>query len=288
MVEMSGITTLYAAVGAGAALGVRHSFEPDHLAAVVNIVGEDDRSRSALVGALWGAGHSVPVAVSGAALLALGVRVPDSVAGWFELLAGAILVYLGARTLLDVTSFKRHEHGNEGDEHSHLSLGPVSLGGTHSHYEGESFLVGVVHGLAGSGLVVVLVTPTVPTKTAAVGFLVSFAVASVVAMGLLSHLWGTVLGFEKHAPKVRAVAGVVSVVVGVGMALAFFGVADTGGHDHSIEDGGVGGTEDGHEHGSGTHDHGDEADGGGHTHGYGATALSPTDGIETATAGVAA
>jgi len=219
---MLGITTL-SAVGAGAVLGVRHSFEPDHLAAVVNLVDEEEENRSAAVGALWGAGHSLPVALSGAALLALGVRVPDSVAGWFELVAGAVLVYLGLRTVLDVFSVERHEH--DGGEHTHLSLGPVALGGTHSHYEKESFLVGIVHGLAGSGLVVVLVTPTVPTTSAAVGFLAAFAVASVVAMGVLSYLWGAVLGFEKHAPKVRAAAGVASVAVGVGMALAFFGVA---------------------------------------------------------------
>jgi hypothetical protein len=273
---MSDITALHAAVGAGTALGVRHSFEPDHLAAVVNIVDEDDRGRSAYVGALWGAGHSVPVALSGAALLALGVRVPESVAGWFELLAGAVLVYLGARTLLDVVSFERHDH--DGGEHAHLSLGPVAVGGTHSHYEGESFLVGIVHGLAGSGLVVVLVTPTVPTTAAAVGFLVSFALASVVAMGTLSYVWGALLGFEEYAPKARAVAGVVSVVVGVGMALAFFGVADTGVHSHDVgTDHGVAG--DGH-----THDHGDgTGHSDGHTHGgVSATPSPPTDGVTTA------
>jgi hypothetical protein len=83
--------------------------------------------------------------------------------------------------------------------------------------------VGIVHGLAGSGLVVVLVTPTVPTTTAAVGFLAAFALASVGAMGALSFVWGKTLGLEEYAPKIRAVAGVVSIAVGVGMALAFFG-----------------------------------------------------------------
>lgn len=249
---MSGITTLYAAVGAGAALGVRHSFEPDHLAAVINIVDKDRRKKSAMVGGLWGAGHSIPIALSGAALLALGVRVPDSVAGWFELIAGGLLIFLGVRTLIDVVSLERHDHGDGGDEHTHLSFGPVSLG-THSHYEGESFLVGIVHGLAGSGLVVVLVTPTVPTTTAAVGFLAAFAVASIATMGSLSLVWGSLLGFEEHASKVRAVAGVVSIVVGVGMALAFFGVADLGGHDHPVGD--TGENVDSHSHGDGDHSH---------------------------------
>ena len=220
---MSEITSMYAAVTAGAALGIRHSFEPDHLAAVVNIVDKDDE-RSALVGAFWGAGHTVPIILSGVALLVLGVRVPESVAGWFELVAGAILVYLGARTLANVVAVERHEHDGGEHKHTHVSLGPVSLGGTHTHYEGESFLVGIVHGLAGSGLVVVLVTPTVPTAAAAVGFLAAFALASVGAMGALSFLWGKTLGLEEYAPKLRAVAGVVSIVVGVGMALAFFGL----------------------------------------------------------------
>jgi len=206
----------------GGAVGFRHAFEPDHIAAVVNIVDKEGRDRSASVGAVWAAGHSLPIALSGLTLFFLGVRVPDPVAGWFELLAGTVLVYLGARTLVNVLNVERHEH--DGDEHTHLSLGPISVGGTHSHYEGESFLVGVVHGLAGSGLVVVVLTPTVPTATAAVVFIGAFAVASVVAMGGLSYVWGSALGYEEHAPKIRAVAGAVSVFVGVSMALAFFGL----------------------------------------------------------------
>jgi hypothetical protein len=220
---MSEITSLYPAVAAGAAIGLRHSFEPDHVAAVVNMVNEQEDRKPATVGALWGAGHSVPIALSAAALLLLGVRVPDSIAGVFELLAGAVLVYLGARTLVEVVEVERHDH--DGGEHTHVSLGPVALGGTHSHYEGESFLVGVVHGFAGSGLVVVLVTPTVPTTSSAVGFLAAFAASSVVAMGALSFAWGATLGIGRHTQKIRAVAGVTSIVVGLGMALAFFGVA---------------------------------------------------------------
>jgi hypothetical protein len=218
---MSELTPLYPAVAAGAAVGLRHSFEPDHVAAVVNVVNEDKERKPTTVGALWGAGHSVPIALSGAALLLLGVRVPESVTGLFELLAGAILVYLGARTLAEVVEVERHDH--DGDEHTHISLGPVALGGTHSHYEGESFLVGIVHGFAGSGLVVVLVTPTVPTTASAVAFLVAFAASSVVAMGALSFAWGATLGVGRHTPKIRAVAGVASVAVGIGMAVAFFG-----------------------------------------------------------------
>jgi len=268
---MSEISTLYAAVLAGGAIGLRHAFEPDHLAAVINIIDEGARSKSGRVGALWGAGHTVPIALTGTALFALGVRVPESFSGWFELLAGVILVYLGARTLLNVTGIHRHEHkegkGSEddhdhshGEEHTHLSVGPVSVGGTHSHYENESFLVGIVHGLAGSGIVVVLVAPTAPTTTAAVGFIGAFAVASVAAMGALSFVWGAALGFNEYAPKIRAVAGVVSIVVGVTMGLGFFGIADIGAHDHGAYDGE--GTEDieGHDdekdHGTGgKHDH---------------------------------
>lgn len=223
---MSELIPMYPAVAAGAAIGLRHSFEPDHVAAVVNVVNKDKDRNPATVGALWGAGHSIPIALSGAALLFLGVRVPDSIAGTFELLAGAVLVYLGARTLIEVIEVKRHDH--DGDEHTHVSLGPVALGGTHSHYEGESFLVGIVHGFAGSGLVVVLVTPTVPTTASAAIFLVAFAASSVLAMGALSFAWGATLGIGRHTPKIRAVAGAVSIAVGLGMALAFFGVAGTG------------------------------------------------------------
>ncbi|MDY6779407.1 MAG: hypothetical protein SV760_02430, partial [Halobacteria archaeon] len=227
---MSELSTLYAATVTGASIGLSHAFEPDHLAAVTNIVDEDGSEESALVGVLWGVGHSLPIVLGGFVLLVLGVRLPDWVGSWFELIAGAVLVYFGVRTLVSVMALRKHDHGD--GEHAHIHLGPVSLGGTHSHYEGESFVVGIVHGLAGSGLLVLLVTPTVPTTGAAVGFVVAFGAVSSAVMGAIALAWGTVLGFDRHALRLRAAAGAISIVVGVGMGLAFVGVVDYGAHDH--------------------------------------------------------
>lgn len=201
------------ALAAGAMLGVRHALEADHLAAVTTLV-EDD-SKSGLVGAWWGVGHSVPIVVLGLVFVALGVRVPEAVTTLFEVAVGVVLVVLGARTLWTVlrgVDATRHDHG--GGSHAHLSFGDASLGLTHQHLDGDSFLVGVLHGFAGSGALVVALVSTAPTVETALSFLAAFSLLSVVTMAAVSALWGRTLG-TGLATHLRGLAGLLGVCVGV-------------------------------------------------------------------------
>jgi hypothetical protein len=203
------------AVAAGAVLGVRHALEADHLAAVVTLV--DGDGRAGYVGAWWGIGHSIPIAAVGLLFLAFGVRLPAAVTKFFEVVVGVILLALGARMLLSAVrdvEVESHDHG--GGLHTHLRLDSVSLGLTHSHQEGESFLVGVVHGLAGSGALVIALVSTAPTMATALWFLAGFSLLSIATMATVSFLWGQTVG-TRFTAYLKGLAGVVG--IGVGLVL---------------------------------------------------------------------
>ncbi|MBK8012943.1 MAG: hypothetical protein IPK13_16505 [Deltaproteobacteria bacterium] len=113
----------------GLALGVRHSLEPDHLAAVGTFVSRTTHPRrAAVVGALWGAGHSVSLLVLGALVLVLRGHIPDWLDGVLESLVGVMLIALGARAIIKARGREAADEGTStswsllrrhGDRHSH-------------------------------------------------------------------------------------------------------------------------------------------------------------------------
>jgi hypothetical protein len=203
--------SLVAAAVAGGALGARHALETDHLAAIVTLV-DGDASRPGLVGASWGVGHTLPIAALGLTFLLLGVRLPSSVTALFEGVVGLVLVYLGVRMLAGVLGYREHDHGTH-PLHGHLQVGDLSLGGGHVHLPGDSFLVGALHGVAGSGALVVALVAAAPDLPTGVAFLAAFGVGSVLTMAAASAVWGRTLGAGARR-TLRALAGVVGVAVG--------------------------------------------------------------------------
>lgn len=203
-----------AALLTGAVVGLRHSLEADHLAAISALVDDRKTDRPGAVGASWGLGHSLPIIAVGLVFVFLGASLPEAVTVAFEVLAGLVLVYLGLRMVLEVAgllSVERHAHG--GHEHTHVSLGSVAIGSFHTHVDGESLLVGVVHGLAGSGVIVVALAASASTVPASFSLLLSFSVITVVTMSLLSSLWGSVLTTRLQS-TLKVVAGSASFVIG--------------------------------------------------------------------------
>jgi len=215
--------SLVAAVVAGGALGARHALETDHLAAIVTLVeGEDGASRPGLVGASWGVGHTLPIAALGLTFLLLGVRLPESVTALFEGVVGVVLVVLGARMLAGVLGWHDHTHGAR-RLHRHFRIGRLSLGTRHVHLDGDSLLVGALHGVAGSGALVVALVSAAPNLPTATSFLGAFAVGSVLTMAAVSAVWGRTV--DRHRRTLRAVAGVVGIGVGLVLLTETVGVA---------------------------------------------------------------
>lgn len=139
----------------------------------------------------------------------------------------AILVGLGLRVLAGREALGlallRHAHGREDDPdgHRHLALGGGRVGLFHSHGDEESMAVGIVHGLAGSGGVVVALAAASGTAAGGAAFLVGFSLASVLAMGAAAWAWGRAVG---HSRLFRTLAGLGSVAVGLLLFVETVGV----------------------------------------------------------------
>jgi len=206
--------SLTAAVVAGGAIGVTHALEADHLAAMATLV---DEKRSSLVGASWGVGHTAPILVVGLLFVALGVHLPDSVTAAFEVLVGLALVVYGVRLAVDAAGYLRREtHSHGGHSHDHLRVGGFSVGFVHSHLDGESVFVGVLHGLAGSGGLVVGMATTAPTVDSALAFLLAFGVLTTLTMTAVATVWGKTLG-TGLTRVLKGVGGVVGATIGLAL-----------------------------------------------------------------------
>ncbi|MBI5493560.1 MAG: urease accessory protein [Deltaproteobacteria bacterium] len=206
----------------GLALGVRHALEPDHLAAVSTLVADQRGSRAGLVlGALWGAGHTSGLLLLGGVLAVLQRGLPPGVGALLEACVGVMLCALGARALWGslrhdgVGTVVEHRHGPHRHAHpapgEHVHLGQWTL-------LRRPLLVGVVHGLAGSGALVALAIAGARSAGERLGFIAMFGLGSVAGMTVLSALAGAGLQRYTSSPRVSrwvaGVAGAVSLVLG--------------------------------------------------------------------------
>jgi ABC-type nickel/cobalt efflux system permease component RcnA len=197
------------AVLLGFLLGMQHATDPDHLVAVATIVtGECRLRRGALIGLLWGAGHTVTFMLAGTAIIALDLTVPRQVVAGLELLVAVMLVVLGLTRLREIWRelepadpaylIADHAHGHEEVLHSHahphggrpaerLHLHPsrpllAALTGRHGRWAVRSALVGAVHGLAGSAAVALLVLATIRSPWGAFLYLGVFGLGTIAGM----------------------------------------------------------------------------------------------------------
>lgn len=194
----------------GVVLGMRHALEPDHLTAVSALVTEERGARrGALLGVAWGAGHTLALLAVGVALALLEAEMPARLAVAFELGVSAMLVALGARNLARAWRLgregpvRRHAHGGRAHAHAgglpHVHLGSVALAR-------RPLLIGVVHGLAGSGSLTALVLAGLPSTGARLLYIGLFGLGSAAGMALLSGLAGWPLARLAREP--RAARGV--------------------------------------------------------------------------------
>jgi hypothetical protein len=207
----------------GLLLGMRHALEPDHLAAVSTLVTEEDDPRSGLwLGAFWGLGHTLALLGVGLLLALFRTTLSDRLSIVFELLVSAMLLLLGARALMrgrtEMTDGAPSPHEHRGWLHVHRGgVAHVHLG--RRAYAVRPLVVGIVHGLAGSGALTALVLAGFDTHLERVAYTVVFGGGSVLGMGLLSGLAGWPLARLVRTPRARgwtsAATGLLSVVMGV-------------------------------------------------------------------------
>ncbi|PYS44595.1 MAG: urease accessory protein UreH [Acidobacteria bacterium] len=189
--------TLVGLLGLGLILGLRHALDPDHIAAVSTIVSES-RSvrRSSLIGTCWGLGHTMSLLIAGVLVIALKIQISDRAALWMEFAVALMLILLGLKAILRSLRGWRihvHRHTHDGRSHSHMHLHRPSEEHAHQHRHlirsgARPFLVGMVHGMAGSAALMILVLATIPSAVAGLIYIAVFGLGSVGGMLIMSSL----------------------------------------------------------------------------------------------------
>ena len=182
----------------GFVLGLRHALDADHLAAVSTFVTEE-RSlwRASLIGVSWGMGHTAALLIFGLAVAAFRLALTPRLSQFLEFIVGCMLVALGTNVLYKLVksgALHAHTHQHDGAEHKHLHLHVGEPQHEHRHEHrtlrlgGRPFMVGVVHGLAGTAALMMLVVGALPSMLLAIIYIIIFGVGSIGGMILMSLL----------------------------------------------------------------------------------------------------
>jgi len=214
--------TILTALLFGFLLGVKHALDADHIVAVTAIVSRS-RSllRSALVGLSWGIGHTITLFAAGFAVIVLKLTIPDRLALSMEFLVGVLLVLLGVPIIRQVITRRSHVHWHQHEEKSHFHNHSHQNTPAHSHQHlRRPLLIGMVHGLAGSGALTLLVLSTMSSVAQGLVFLLVFGIGSMLGMLFFSGLIGLpfklTAGFSRQMHTwVQGAAGIISVTLGV-------------------------------------------------------------------------
>ena len=221
----------------GFVLGMRHATDADHVIAVSTIISRERRLRSAaLIGGLWGVGHTLTILAVGVGIIVFTLVIPPRVGLSMEFSVGVMLVVLGLVNLRSVSEGWRspaasevsrhisHSHAGVG-EHTHSiekSLSTVDRWfGNWTVYQWlRPLIVGLVHGLAGSAAVALLVLATLRDSRWAVAYLFLFGIGTIAGMMIITLAMSSALhyaGSKSHwiNKRLSLATGVVSVMFGL-------------------------------------------------------------------------
>lgn len=200
----------------GFILGLKHALDADHLAAMAAIAAETKNLKKASVAGLaWGLGHTVTLFVIGSAVLYFKLTIAGHVASGLESIAGMALIILGLRLVWQTRNEFIHSHPHEHDGRSHEHLHSDH---SHSHW-GKPFVVGVMHGLAGSAALSLLALTTAESFALGSWFIILFGIGSVLGMIFVSTLISVPLILTSKInllnKSLRLGAGLISITIGI-------------------------------------------------------------------------
>jgi ABC-type nickel/cobalt efflux system permease component RcnA len=221
--------SILAVLAIGGLLGLRHAFEPDHLAAVSTLATRPGGRRlwtAARLGLIWGLGHTVTVGAVALLVLVLGVQLPARFWPAAELVVAGLLILLGTMVIWRYVRGRWHMHA-----HTHTAVAPhfhlhshaadPSHGHAHATVDARRSLgFGVAHGLAGSGAIAALLVAAVPDAMSRLAYFAAFSAGTIVGMLGVSLTLSVLVRFAaergaRWATILHVGAAVGSVVAGV-------------------------------------------------------------------------
>jgi ABC-type nickel/cobalt efflux system permease component RcnA len=238
-------------IAVGFFLGMRHATDPDHVIAVTTIVSRQrNLLKAAMTGIFWGIGHTFTIFVVGTVIILFDVVIPARIGLSMELSVGLMLIILG---VLNIASFFRsagsispqasdvihqhahshgdyihsHAHGHTPETHPHNQT-PLTwldrvFGRIGLYQQLRPLVVGVVHGLAGSAAVALLILTTIRNPHWAIAYLLVFGAGTVGGMMLITMSIASAFNFfgkrhERFSQGLGLASGVVSLAFGVVLA----------------------------------------------------------------------
>jgi ABC-type nickel/cobalt efflux system permease component RcnA len=244
------MASLLSIIALGFFLGMRHATDADHVIAVTTIVARQRSIRqAALIGILWGAGHTITILLVGSAIILFGLVIPPRIGLTMELSVGLMLILLGILNLSGILRWISESVRPLGSEqHSHIqSHGEYLHNHSHAHSpkkhsdaEGAApmswldrrfsrlglyqavrpLAVGIVHGLAGSAAIALLVLTTIRVPAWAVFYLLVFGIGTVAGMMLITAAIAVPFSYsENRFARLNRGLGLVSGLVSLGFGL---------------------------------------------------------------------
>jgi hypothetical protein len=217
----------------GLVTGLRHSMEADHVAAILSVVASNHNNikRASMLGAIWGLGHTTSLFIAGLLVLLLAVNIDENLSSRLEFGVGIMLLFLGVTTFTgwrigkffkglrhqNSSSHKHIHHHYQSDVvHSHNHVHDAEHG--HGH---KSLLIGMVHGMAGSGALLLIVLSTINSIPLGLAYIAIFGAGSIGGMAAISALIGIPFVKLANSAKVslllRYVAAITTLAIGAGM-----------------------------------------------------------------------
>jgi ABC-type nickel/cobalt efflux system permease component RcnA len=225
----------------GLFLGMRHSTDPDHVIAVSTIASrERSVSQGALIGVLWGVGHTLTIFVVGSAIILFGLVIPPRVGLSMEFSVALMLILLGVLNLTGALRWlnSRFSPSRNGPLPSELPTSGNAPEGAldrllnrYGAYQVfRPLVIGLVHGLAGSAAVALLVLSTIHTPLWAIAYLLVFGIGTIIGMMLMTSAMAIPVVYTgKHFSTVNRyltpISGIVSTAFGL-VLLYQIGIVD--------------------------------------------------------------
>ena len=249
----SSAISLAAILALGFFLGMRHATDADHVIAVSTIVSRERNIRhSALIGAMWGLGHTLTILAVGAGIILFSLVISPRLGLTMELSVGFMLILLG---IFNLAGFRRtvdqvvpgsgssgdpihehyhahgdyihnHVHGHSPQTHAHaadrtpLSMMDRMFGKLSLYQICRPLIVGIVHGLAGSAAIALLVLTTIHNSRWAVAYLLVFGVGTIAGMMVITVAMASAIHYTQARSawlnrRLGAAAGFMSLAFGL-------------------------------------------------------------------------
>ena len=213
-------------VGLGLFLGMRHSTDPDHVVAVSTIVSrERSVKQGAVIGMMWGFGHTLTIFIVGALIILFNLTIPPRLGLSMEMAVAGMLILLG---ILNLTGAMKRitarfqaapstDLATAVDEGGKRGFAGRMLGRFGYFHLLRPLAIGLVHGLAGSAAVALLVLSMIPSPAWAIAYLVVFGLGTVAGMMLMTTVMAIPIALTGKgvSKSLTTVSGLVSVCFGL-------------------------------------------------------------------------